>query len=48
MTTNGHPRPRQSTPLDVLTAVTVGIIVTPALAVPLGFAWRVLRWAAGT
>ena len=48
MTTNGQPIPRRRSPAAEACGTIVALaILTPALAVPVGLAWRVLRWAAG-
>lgn len=52
-TTNGTQQPRvrrarrDSPALDVTVGIVVVAIASPVLALPVGLAWRLGRWAAG-
>jgi len=37
----------RSTTAHTLASIIITIVLSPALAIPLGLAWRTLRWAAG-
>lgn len=50
MTTNGHPAHTSRTrnrAADGLAIIIGTAVLSPALALPLGLAWRVLTWTAG-
>lgn len=46
-TVNGTELKARNRVTDIVAGTIVTIILTPALAAPVGLAWRVFHWAAG-
>lgn len=47
MLTNGHDLKSPPRASDALTTLAGLAVLSPVLALPVGLAWRALRWAAG-